>query len=214
MDEHYDSFSPIPKEHAAVFSDLLEHLVNGLEGGAYEGQAEQPLYYVWMLLTRLLEAGLPIPASLDTSRLGVMADLNGELGDDGDAPTYGWACVLRAFPDNDEVLDRMLAIGADNGGYFHQGAFLDPAERTADGERKALLVALHMLGGYTQLVTHYNADKALADTLASLKYRVAIAPALGAEHFDKAEARIKDTGFDRNYLREADRTALAQALAG
>jgi hypothetical protein len=212
MDQHYDTFSPISAEHATAFSTLLDHLVNGLEDGAYEGQEDQPLYYVWILHTRLLDAGLPLPNSLDAARLVALADLSAEVGDDGDAPTYGWACVLLAFPDSDEILDRMLVIGAEGGGYFHENAFLKPAERTLDSERKALLVALHVLSGYTQLVGYHGADKALSDTLAGLKYLRPKAPNLAPVHFDKAEARIRNTGYPWNYLRVADRTALLQAL--
>lgn len=208
MDANYDAFSPPTAENAGALSALLEQLVEGLESGSYADQEDQPLYYTWMLLQRLLKAGFGVPVSLDMDRLSTLAEMNHTLGVDGDSATLGWYHVLMVDPHSDAVLDKMLTVGANSGGYFHQDAFLTPAGRTADADRKGLLVALHLLGGYTQAVAYYNADKAMADLLQYHSNYRSDAPTLSVRHFREADARLKALSLPWNHLREADWTAL------
>jgi hypothetical protein len=212
MDANYDSFSPPTNENAEALSALLQLLVKGLEEGTFPGQEDQPLYYTWMLIECLLKAGFALPANFDEQRLSPLAELNQELDYDGDTASLGWYHILMVFPGSDAVLDKLLVAGAKAGGYFHENAFLSPTGRTTDADRKELLVALHPLGGYTQGVTRYNADKALADLLQYHTNYRSDAPTLSVRHFRDAEGRLKALSLAWNHLRGDDWKALQEEL--
>ena len=212
LDAHYEAFSPPQAELVPELVVLLQHVVRKVEAGAFAGQEAHPLFTSWLLVERLVKNGHALPAELDAGRLSRLAELSAQVGDDADAPTHGRGLVLLAFPEDDRVLDELLKAGAATGGYFAEDALLAPAARCADPDRRALFVALHLLGAYTQTVRYRDADKALADLLA---YHVGFkrqAPALSVRHFRDAESRLKALGLPWNHLREADRAALEAAL--
>jgi hypothetical protein len=145
--------------------------------------------------------------------LAEMAQLDAESGDDGDAATKAWSTVLCALPQSDILLDGLIRAGSEDAGYFCEKAFLDPATKTSDAERRALLLALHQLAAFNQIAEIGSRDRAL-DVLRELDSLRQLAPNLSILHFRQAEGQLKTIVTLWHFLTESEWEALELAMIG
>ena len=211
LSEHGNDLNAPRDSDAAEYNILLRELQPLLVERVLDEEANDILYYFWMLLRRMNEKKFGLPKNITESTLADLAELNIEMGDDGDAFTFGWAMALHTFPDSDTLLESLLREGAEQSGYFYENAFSGAVDRTEDPDRKALFVALDQLSAYTQYCDHVSVDRA-SESLLNVQYARRKVPNLRVAHFRDAEIRLRPIAPFWNYLRDSDWAALEAAL--
>lgn len=211
LSEHESDLNEPQTSDADDYATLLGHLQKVLVERVLEDEAHQVLYYFWMLLARMNQKRFKLPSTISESTLADLAELNAQMGDDGDAFTFGWAMALHTFPESDTLLHNVLREGAEQSGYFYENTFSRAVDRTDDPDRKALFVALDQLSAYTQYCDHVNADRA-CESLVNLQHSRRKVPTLNVAHFREAENRLRSIAPFWNYLRDSDWVALETAL--